>query len=149
MSINVSTLKTELFSSVYTQPIYSAATTARDVSRLAFLLNTVSAVEASNTCTVGTVDALAMQQCVVVAEYLTLTNQQRDLWNALVTTATQGLSISNTLIRAQVLGIWSAGLSSTRSNLAAIQTRPCTRAEALSGEGAVADENNIYVALTQ
>ena len=33
MSINVSTLKTELFSSVYTQPIYSAATTARDVSR--------------------------------------------------------------------------------------------------------------------
>lgn len=148
MAIAISALKTELFSSI-NAPIYSVAVVQRDVNTLVDLLNRISAVDPTATVSVGIVYALSLQQCVVVNEYLQLTNQQRDLWNAIVTAATGGLSVSNTLIRGQILGIWSAGLSNTRNNLAGLQTRACSRAEALSGEGAYADANNIYVALTQ
>ncbi len=147
MSIAISALKTELFSSI-NAPIYAVAVVQRDVNTLVDLLNRVSAVD-NSTVTVGTVNALELQQCVVVGEYTQLTNQQRDLWNAIVTAATVGLAVSNTVIRQQITGIWSAGLSNTRNNLIALQTRPCSRVEALSGEGAYADATNIYVALTQ
>ena len=148
MAINISALRFELFNGSFAST-YSNAVRDRDTNTLTFLLNTVSAVSPSDTISVGTVYAISLQQCVVVGEYITLTNQQRDLWNAIITTATTGLAVSNTIIRQQITGIWSVGLSATRSNLVALQTRAASRAEALSGEGAYADQNNIYVALTQ
>jgi len=146
MTIVLSALKTELTTGSFAS-LYSANVTLRDYNALTDTLNTVGLTGSS--ITIGTVNALTLQQCVVVAEYLQLTNQQRDLWNAIVTTATGGLAISNTLIRAQITGIWSAGLSGTRNNLLSAQTRACSRAETLFGEGTVVDPNAIYVALTQ
>lgn len=147
MALDLSNLKIELTTGSFAATLYSANVTRRDYNALADTINRVGLTQ--STIQVGTVNALTLQQCVVVAEYLTLTNQQRDLWNAIVTTATQGIAISNTLIRAQITGIWSAGLSGTRSNLISAQTQPCSRAETLFGEGFVVDTNAIHVALTQ
>ena len=147
MALNLSALKVELLTGSFAATLYSANVTRRDYNALADTINTVGLTQ--STIQIGTIGALELQQCVVVTEYLTLTNQQRDLWNAIVTTATQGLAISNTLIRAQITGIWSAGLSATRSNLISAQTRLCSRGETLFGEGVVVDTNAIHVALTQ
>src|SRR5262245_52060477 len=142
MAINPSALRTELLSSARAS-LYSAAVTIGDLGQLSILVNSTSSIVA--TVSVGTVSVLAMQQCVVVSEFTSLTQPQRDLWQSILTAGVPGgVSVSNVTIRQQVVGIWSA-TTQTRANLITLQTRPCTPVEALSGEGAVADQNNIYV----
>ena len=106
------------------------------------LINSVSANTgtAGSAITVGNIFALGLQQAVVAAEYVALNQAQRDLWNAVITTAVTGISISNTVIRGQITTVWSAG-TTTRTNLAALQTRLCSRAETLFGEGIVVEPN--------
>ena len=145
MAIDSHVLRTELLSSARAA-LYSASILRGDLGATAALVNDPATINAS--ISIGVADALTLQQCVVVAEYVALAQAPRDLWNAIVTAAVGGISLSNTLIRAQVAGIWSAG-TTTRSNLVSAQTRRCSPVEALSGEGAVADETNVYVALTQ
>lgn len=145
MTINLSALKVELLTGSHAS-VYSAAVSARDFNTLTDLVNSVSSP--ADTVNVGTVYALALQQCVVASEYAQLAALQRDLWNAIVTTATAGIAISHTIIRQQITTIWSAGLSATRSNLVSAQARTCTRAENLFGEGTVVNTNMIYVAFT-
>lgn len=145
MTINLSALKVELLTGSHAA-VYSAAVSARDFNTLTDLVNGVSSP--ADTVSIGMATALTLQQCVVASEYAVLTALQRDLWNAIVTTATGGIAISNTIIRQQITTIWSAGLSGTRSNLVSAQARACTRAENLFGEGTVVDTNTIYVAFT-
>jgi vacuolar-type H+-ATPase subunit B/Vma2 len=145
MAIDIATLKIELFTGSFTNTLYSANVSLMDVNALADTLNTRGLTGSS--ITVGTVYALSLQECVVVGEYSSLTTVQRDLWNAIITTATNGIAVSNTLIRSQIAGVWSA-TTTTRTNLAALQTRSCSRGETLFGENIVVDTNSIYVALT-
>ena len=144
MAINVSALKIE----INTDPKalgYSAPVRIGDLNRLADLLNTQGA-GAGDTVVIGNTNAFQLQQLVVAAEYLALTQAQRDLWNCLITTGTQSVALSNTLIRNQIGAIWSA-TTVTRSNIVSAQLRPASRIEVLFGEGQVADQNVIYLAL--
>jgi len=145
MTIVISALRTELLTGSFAS-LYSAFVPTRDLNAMGTVINTPGLTGSS--ITVGTVTALDIQQCVVAAEYIGLTQPQRDLWNALVTTAVTGIAISNTLIRAQTAVVWSAA-TVTRSNLALLQTRSCSRGETLFGENTVVDLNSLYVAITQ
>lgn len=113
-----------------------------DDNALADLLNTIR----SSTITVGIVTAPLLQQGVVSSEYVALTQVQRDLWGAILAAATAGIAISNTVIRQQVGQVWSAA-TTTRSNLSNLQTRTCSRAESLWGEGTVVKSSEIALAL--
>lgn len=149
MAVNLTTLRTELL----TDPVslgYASFVATGNCNGIIAILANISANSGgagASTVTVGTVGALSLQQCVVVGEYSNLTNTQRDLWNAIITTATNGISISNTVIRQQIAGIWSA-TTTTRNNLAALQTRPCNRLEVLFGEGATIDSSEVGKAIT-
>lgn len=95
------------------------------------------------------VSADELQRAVVGAEYLTLTDVQRELWLAILTAAAageRGVAVGDPDIRGQVLAIWTAG-STTRSNLAALQTRDASRGEILFGEGT--QVTRLDVALSQ
>ena len=145
MPINISSLKTELT----TDPRalgYSGAVNARDLNRLQDLLNTRGLGGVADTVTVGSTNAFELQQLVVPAEYLVLTQAQRDLWNCLITTGTTMIALSNALIRQQVGAVWSVA-TVTRSNIVSAQLRPASRVEVLFGENATADTNVIYLAL--
>jgi len=143
MTINFAVLKNELTLGSFAAT-YSTAITRGDYNALVDTVNSVT----TSTITIGIARATTLQECVVIGEYSNLAQPARDLWGAIVTTATTGISISNTIIRAQIAGIWSAG-TTTRTNLVNAQTRPCSRAESLFGENVVLDTNLIYIALTQ
>lgn len=144
MAVVLSALRTELL----TDPAslgYASYVSAGSFSILTGMLASVSANAgtATSTIDVGTVYAAAMQICVVASEYGTLTGAQRDLWNAALTAAVNGIAISNTVFRGQITTVWSAGLSGTRNNLLALQSRPCSRVETLFGEGTRVDVNEV------
>jgi hypothetical protein len=104
--------------------------------RLVFLINEISAN--SNTTnsqiTVGLLYSINLQLCVVASEYSSLTQGTRDMWNAMITTAIQGLLVSQTNIRGQVSNIWSGTV--TGANISSLFRRRCSRAEYLFGENA-------------
>ena len=145
MTINISALQVELLTGSYAS-LYSANVTLFDINALVVTVNNPAL--ASGVVVVGLVGLQDIQQCVVASEYLGTTQAQRDLWDTLLLTATQGLAISNTLIRTQTAAVWSAS-TTTRGNLSSLQTRPCSRGETLFGENTLVDFNSIYVALTQ
>lgn len=145
MAINISALKVELLTDPKSVG-YSASVTVGDLNRLADLLNTRGLGGVSDVVSVGTLNAFDLQQLVVGSEYLNLTQPQRDLWNMVITTAINGIAVSNTLIKGQITAVWSAG-TTTRTNLVSAQTRAASRAEILGGEGVVADTGVIYQAL--
>jgi hypothetical protein len=139
LSVNLTQLRTEFT----TDPsgIGYANFLVSNHQRLVYLVNTVSANSntANSQISVGMVFALQMQQCVLPSEYSNLTTIQRDLWNAMVTTAIQGLVISSTVVRSQVSNIWSG--TTTGANVSALFRRFCSRAETLFGEGAAVNAN--------
>ena len=58
-----------------------------------------------------------LQSAVIISEYLGLANVQRDAWNVILLSASDGgVDIKNEAIRDQALGIWGVG-TETRSNL--------------------------------
>ena len=142
MAVTLSLLRTELL----TDPRglgYSTAVTRGDHNTLADLLNRLAA---SNTVSVGTIFVIDMQQAVVASEYAVLSAGQRDLWGAIVTTAVNGIAISNTVLRNQVAFVWSAG-TTTRTSLLALDTRSGSRAEVLFGEHTAVSPTEIGKAL--
>lgn len=141
MAVTLSVLRSELLSSAQAS-LYSAAVATGDDNRLADLLN----VRGSATVSIGTIYAVDMQQTVVASEYGVLSSGQRDMWNAIVTTGVNGVSISNAALRAQVAYVWSAG-TTTRASLLALDTRTGSRAEVLFGVGAAVTPNDIQKAL--
>lgn len=149
MALTLSALRTEFL----TDPIgfgFSTMIAAGNDVGLAETMNSVTrnaSLAAVSTIEISQVTALVLQQQVVGTEYLALSQGARDLWNAILTTATEGLVISNTLIRGQVTAIWSAG-TTTRSNLSALQRRRAARAEILGGEGTVTLVNDANKART-
>lgn len=145
MPIVASALKTELL----TDPKavgYSTFVAIGDYNRLADLLNTLG--QTSEMISIGTATAMQLQQNVIGNEYVSLNQAQRDLWNVVITTATNGIPLSNTLVRGQIAQVWSAG-TTTRSNLSNLQIRSASRIEVLFGEGQVADPNTIQYAVKQ
>ena len=148
MTIGLSALRVELL----TDPVsigYAPHVSNGSFGILSLILNSVSANAGTVTSavTVGRVFADDMQQCVVPTEYSVLAAAGRDLWNAVLTGAVRGIAISNTVLRSQITAVWSAGLSGTRNNLIALQTRACTRGETLFGESTVVDVNDVAKAV--
>lgn len=141
MPIDVSALKTELLADP-TSLGYASSIATKDLNRLADILNTTG----TNSVTVGTVTAVALQRCVVASEYLVLTAAQRNLWDIVILTGLNGITLSNALVRGQIGAVWSAA-TVTRSNLSALQTRLASRIEVVFGEGERADTNIIDLAL--
>lgn len=138
----VSALRTELL----TDPTgigYSTAVTRADHNTL---VDQVNRFAVSYAVSMGTVTSIAMQTAVVPGEYGVLSNGQRDLWNAVLVAAVNGVPISNTVIRTQVAFVWSAG-TTTRANLLALDTRSGTRAEVLFGEGVRVTSTDVQKAL--
>ncbi len=99
--------------------------------QIANLLNAVGL--SGETVDVAVVSSAALQAEVIGSEYLTLNAGQRDLWAALLM-GTDSIEVRDTEIRGQVLLIWDAA-TTTRANLATLQTRSASRAEALWGDG--------------
>ena len=111
MPIDLSALRTELLSSAQAST-YSASIAIGDDNTTAAVVNTVG----SGTLTVSFITAAQLQQAVTASEYVALTAVQRDLWDAVLTAAVAGVSISNAAIRLQVAHVWSAG-TTTRGTL--------------------------------
>lgn len=86
-----------------------------------------------------------LQQAVVASEYeaLGVDDVERRLWDSLLSLPRVPVKHAN--IRGQVLAIWDAG-TTTRSNLAALQTRTGSRAEVLWGDGVVISPDQVLAA---
>ena len=138
MPVNLSTLKTELL----TDPVSLGYNALSNHGTLAALLNNVSALSA--TLSVTSVNPEIAQAAVVGSEYAGLTAVQRDAWGAIV--GLPFIPVSSTNIRQQITSIWSAG-TTTRANLVELQTRRCTRAEQLFGEGVIIHHLDVAAAL--
>lgn len=143
MAIGLSALRVE----VLTDPAsigYASHVSAGNFNAITGLINSIPANSnaALSAITIGTVFSFQLQQAVVASEYINLTAPQRDLWNAALVGAVNGIAISNTVFRGQIAVVWSAG-TTTRTNLALLQARRCSRAEALFGEGEGADVNQV------
>lgn len=94
-----------------------------------------------------TVTSDIFQTAVVFSDYSALTDQQRSLWQTIVTASVQnGVQVKDAKIRAQIVAIWPAG-SVTRANLVAMQTKSGSRAEVLWGELTVVNTSDIAIAL--
>ena len=146
MAVELSALRSELLSdpaSIGYAPYLSTGT----YSIITHLINAVSANShtAVSAVSVSRVGSLDLQVAVVASEYLALSGGQQALWNAALIAAVNGIAISNTTFRQQVTTVWSAG-TTTRANLLLLQTRRCSRAEALFGERASVDVNAVVKA---
>ena len=147
MAVVLSALRTELL----TDPIqmgYSAFIATGNDNGLVDLLNSVAANAshgATSTVSVAQISVALLQNEVVASEYLVLSQAQRDLWNILLNATTGVVYVSNTNIRSQFLAIWSAG-TTTRANLAALQTRQAARSEILFGENVLVNAIQVYQA---
>lgn len=110
--------------------------------QIAGILNTVGL--SGETIDVAFVSADVIQGAVVADEYLLLLSPQRDLWAAVLSAGNTnlGVPVKNANIRGQIISIWGPG-TETRSNLAALQTRPGSRAEVLFGDGASVTDNQV------
>lgn len=138
----------ELNTELQTDPLtlgYAPLIAAGDHSGLAAILNDVAGAGAASIDR-EFVDAATFQSQVDPTEYLALTVAQQNLWNAILTASTSTqVPLKNSTLRSQVLAVWAAG--TTRTNLAALQTRTGSRAEVLWGDGAVVTHTMIAEAL--
>lgn len=143
MPVNISALKVEL----QTDPKalgYSAFVTIRDLNRLVDLINTPGLT--NDTVSVAIVTSRDLQVNVIGSEYTGLTAAQRNLWDVIIFTGTQGIALSNANVRNQIGVVWSAA-TTTRSNLSNLQNRQSSRAEALFGENTNIGTGEIDLAL--
>ena len=123
---------------------YAALVAANNDKALADLLNDKTKGGAIDRVTVS---ASELQSCVVGSEYLTLTADQKSLWQSILLAASDGgVRMLNANIRAQALAVWAGG-TTTRTNLGAAQTRAGSRAEVLWGEGATVSYSDVGIAL--
>ena len=139
LSVNLSSLRSE-FSSDPSGLGY-ATYRGSNPQQLMYLINTVSVNSNSTNSTIslGVIYSIQLQQVVIGSNYSTLTSTQQNLWNAVITTAIQGLAISNSTVRGQLSFIWSG--TSTGIGISALFTRSASRAEVLFGESAAVNMN--------
>lgn len=89
-----------------------------------------------------TVTARQILGCLAGSEYLALTAAQRQLFDLIITEAAQnGAPIQSAAFRNLILTAIPASASTTRSNLAALQSRQGSRIEILFGAGERIDES--------
>lgn len=114
---------------------YAAPLAAKNDGVLAGLLNNLALGTSKGlTVQVEQVNAALLQGAVVAAEFIALTQPQRDLWQCILIAAQTGVPVRNPGLRLQLIAIWGVG-TATRTALVAMQARPCTRAEFLFGDG--------------
>ena len=140
IGVGLSALRSE-FSSDPSGIGYGSYFTNGQNHRLVFLVNEISANSNTTNSQVSVcmVFAINLNLCVVASEYSTLSQGTRDLWNAMMTTAIQGMIVSNSNVRGQVSSIWSG--TTTGANISSLYRRRCSRAEILFGEGASVNIN--------
>lgn len=91
--------------------------------------------------------AATLQGAVVATEYIALTQQQRDLWQAIITASGSSVDVNATGIKAQIGAVYTnATAPLTRAAMIALQTKQASRAEVLFGIGAVVDFYDVYYA---
>ena len=91
--------------------------------------------------------AVTLQGAVVPAEYIALTQQQRDLWQAIITASGSSVDVNATGIKAQIGAIYTSGTAPlTRAAMIALQTRQASRGEILFGIDTVVDFYDVYYA---
>lgn len=123
---------------------YAPFNAASDWDSIVALLNDKSKGGQIN---VSVLDARSLVNAVVASEYNTLTQPARDLWRDVLTVGvSQGVRLNDSGIVSLVLAIWSAG--ATRTNLIALQKRAGSRCEALFGEGAAVNSQDVFNAVT-
>ena len=111
---------------------FTALLTAGRNNAITDLLNAVP--PSAPTIAVDVIDPVDAQAAVVASEWGALTSAVKQrLWLALV--GLQSIPVRNTKIRDQVKEVWGVG-TATRTALGALQTRPATRAEELTGADA-------------
>ena len=102
-------------------------------------LNEVGARSSTRTRLFATGDQLQSQ--VIASEFESLTASQQRLWQAIISAANsgslpaQGVRIDDAAMRAQIAGIW--GVTTTGTNLVALQDRPASRIEIILDEDGV------------
>lgn len=136
MVINLGQLKTELA----TDPKGLGYSSLSD-REAANKLNEVGA--SSEMVDVVQVSALEMQSTVVGSEFASLSATAQRAWLAIV--GLGRVPVKNINLRGQILSIWGAS-TTTRTNLATLQTKSATRAEVLFGEGVSITQSDVQKA---
>ena len=99
----------------------------------------------SATVDVTTVSVVDVQCAVVGSEWAALTTNQLLLWQTILQLQ-EGIPTFHANMKAQIQEIWGVG-TTTRANLAALQTKTGTRAEELWGDGSRITPSNVADAL--
>jgi hypothetical protein len=137
MTINTAQLRSE----IQTDPIalgYAAPVAAKNWQGVADILNNPN----QGAINVSHVNSQALQSAVNPAEYLALSQGQRDLWAAIL--AQGSVSVNDAGIKAQALAVFTAAATSTRAAFTQLLTKPASRAEALFGLGTVIGYYDVY-----
>lgn len=125
----------------------AAATTVPTVSFTASAAFPIGTAVYQEPVSATTVSSAQLQNAVVASDFTALTAAQQNLWAIIVQEAiSRPLDLTLTGIRAQILAIFGSG-TTTRANLAALQTRAGSRAEALFGPGTFLTSTDISTAL--
>jgi hypothetical protein len=122
---------------------YAALVAAKNWSGIADVLNNPANGQSTS---VAYVNAQDLQNAVVASEYLALNQQQRDLWQAIITAAQGSVAINSSNIKAQALAVYTSSAAATRSNLAALQFKQASRGEVLFGIGTLVGFYDVYYA---
>lgn len=140
--IDLAVLKTE----IETDPAavgYAPHVSSGNHSAIAALLREPS--PGGETIDVPAVSAQRLHAQAEAAEYLALSQGQRDLWLALLTVS-EDVPLGSSLIRGQIGAVWGPG-STTRTRIIALQDRPAARIEVLFGIGTKVRHSDVAAAL--
>ena len=122
---------------------YATHITSGAHSTLAFMLNDTATYSAS--VDVEFITAIEAQAAVDDSDFDALNANDLRRW-LIIISLRDGIPVKNANIRAQVLAIWAPG-TTTRSNLAGLQTKTGTRAEELWGDGSFINHTHVAIAL--
>lgn len=100
------------------------------------LLNTVGLVTPAETVNVGVLNGQELSMAVDISEYVSLGAAARDGWNTMLSAGDGMIDVDDSRIVSQIGSIWGAA-TTTRANLLALKTRPCSRAETLFGRDVI------------
>jgi len=102
--------------------------------------NLLNEIQAGIEVDVPFLDAWELQGAIVATEFAALDADRRALWSNILVAGR--IEVQNTNVRNQILLIWVAG-TTTRSNIAALQTRNGSRAEQLFGFGTTVTHSQV------
>ncbi len=114
-----------------------------DDMAIADLLNEIGG--SSETIEPEFVSAADAQAAVVGTDWAALSDVKQRGWLAII--GLGDVPVKDANIRAQITEIWP--VSTTRTNLVALQTRDASRAEALWGEGVTVSHTDVAIALRE